>query len=282
MKGKAIKIKDGIIKWLRKHSFLIILIVLVFIPIIVALFIDLPFFDKFSGSNDGWLGFWGGYLGSIVAILGVYWQMREENKQWKEDINREKREKYVEVRPFLTMNVNYDCINRATPTAYFTNEYVKERKLALFSGEWRTYILRICNLSSSNLYSVRIKIQFYEKNSESVYINQIESGKEYQIISNNIDHAFQNKSEKGYEFLPTSIEIYFYTEKREKAINMFKNITIPSQKYFEANPLASMSRIGYPLYKELYEIDSPQSFNGKIQNPMFSRYFVESQRVDNK
>lgn len=59
---------------------LLILIVLILIPIILAIFLNTPFFDKVVGSNDGWLGFWGGYLGAIFAVSGVYLQIEKEKK----------------------------------------------------------------------------------------------------------------------------------------------------------------------------------------------------------
>lgn len=280
-KEKA-KVKAKIISYMGKYSLLIILIVLAFIPIMVGLLMNTSFFDGISGSNDGWLGFWGGYLGSIAAILGVYWQMHEENKQWKEDINRERKEKYVAARPFVTMDVNYDHITDTMSTAYFTDKYVKERKLGLFNKDWKTYILRICNLSSSNIYSVRIQIEFHNGRSEFVYINQIKGGKEYQVIANNIDLVFQNRSQEGYKYLPISINMYFYTSKRERAINVFKNTTIPNKKYFDSHPLTDMLRVGYPICNEVYELDNPQAFKQEIQTPMFSKDFVESTKADNR
>lgn len=33
-----------------------------------------------GGTDDGWLGFWGGYLGSIVAIFGIYWEVTRSER----------------------------------------------------------------------------------------------------------------------------------------------------------------------------------------------------------
>ncbi|MGX6400798.1 hypothetical protein ACWM0Y_07540 [Lactiplantibacillus plantarum] len=65
----------------------LIVLVIVIIPFGLQLVMAGLSFGIFKiGTNDGWLGFWGGYLGSIIAIGGVYWQVRkqirfEESKQ---------------------------------------------------------------------------------------------------------------------------------------------------------------------------------------------------------
>lgn len=62
---------------------MIMALIVLTLPILVAFAMDLPIFDSVSGSNDGWLGFWGGYLGAIVAIGGVYWQVEEQRKEFQ-------------------------------------------------------------------------------------------------------------------------------------------------------------------------------------------------------
>lgn len=81
-----------IIRLAIKNWFVLIAI-LVLIPLAVGLgikFIDyIPFFNSIPGDNSDWLGFWSGYLGSIIGIGGAYYVMRRqleiENKKELKD-----------------------------------------------------------------------------------------------------------------------------------------------------------------------------------------------------
>lgn len=56
--------------------------VLIVIPILTQVLINIETNSK--GSDDGWLGFWGGYLGAIIGVAGAIFvvqiQLNEENK----------------------------------------------------------------------------------------------------------------------------------------------------------------------------------------------------------
>lgn len=68
-------------------------IVVILIPIIINLLIS--FISWGSGSNDGWLGFWGGYLGALISILGIYVQVTksiEESKKNRDASEKENKE----------------------------------------------------------------------------------------------------------------------------------------------------------------------------------------------
>lgn len=57
----------GIPLWLV--FFIAILIML--IPLLVAVFMKFPIFGVFVGSADGWLSYWGGYLGAFLGLTAV-------------------------------------------------------------------------------------------------------------------------------------------------------------------------------------------------------------------
>ncbi|ARO07125.1 prophage P1 protein 35 [Lactiplantibacillus plantarum] len=80
------KIKDEIIKHIKKHSLISsVLIIFVIVPFglqIMMWVLSTGVFDV--GTDDGWLGFWGGYLGSIIAVIGVYWSVFKQHKFDKE------------------------------------------------------------------------------------------------------------------------------------------------------------------------------------------------------
>lgn len=61
-----------------------LLVTLVIIPFFIQLLINWDTMNK--GSDDGWLGFWGGYLGSIIGVVGtliaIQIQLSNEKKRF--------------------------------------------------------------------------------------------------------------------------------------------------------------------------------------------------------
>lgn len=58
----------------KKYWWLILLFLIV-IPLLVEGGIS---YIPWNGSDDGWLGFWGGYLGAIISIVGIYWSVNQQ------------------------------------------------------------------------------------------------------------------------------------------------------------------------------------------------------------
>lgn len=56
-------------------------ILILLIPLIIGLLMAIPQFDFFPGSSEGWLGFWGGYLGAVLSIFGAMYIFRAESKK---------------------------------------------------------------------------------------------------------------------------------------------------------------------------------------------------------
>lgn len=82
------------INWL-KHNWWKVLIALFGPMIILDLTMDLSFVNSWSRADDSaWLGFWGGYLGSLISVGGVYWQVRKELANNNEN-------QYKEARPIF-------------------------------------------------------------------------------------------------------------------------------------------------------------------------------------
>ncbi|MBC1722265.1 hypothetical protein [Listeria seeligeri] len=61
--------------------------ILLFLPLVVGLLMNIKIFDSISGSEDGWLGFWGGYLGAILSVFGAFWLFNKQSMKDKEEIN---------------------------------------------------------------------------------------------------------------------------------------------------------------------------------------------------
>lgn len=64
----------------------LVIIVLIATPIVLGVLLKIPFTNIDNGSNDGWLGFWGGYLASIITIIGVYWQVRKQGEETRRNM----------------------------------------------------------------------------------------------------------------------------------------------------------------------------------------------------
>ncbi|WEG74406.1 hypothetical protein [Vagococcus intermedius] len=68
----------------------IIVFVMIVIPIfigILLLLIDyVPLLKRIPGSNGDWLGFWGGYIGAAMGVLGAYYIMKKQIESDKESI----------------------------------------------------------------------------------------------------------------------------------------------------------------------------------------------------
>ncbi|MBF7117715.1 hypothetical protein ITQ96_00990 [Pediococcus pentosaceus] len=59
----------------KRVRFWTVLIVILVLPWLIGVAINnIPNFGS-VGSQSEWLSFWGSYAGSIIAVLGVYWQV---------------------------------------------------------------------------------------------------------------------------------------------------------------------------------------------------------------
>ena len=80
-----------------KHPLAFFILLIIFSPLfllgLITLFSSIPWCWHISvGTNDGWLGFWGGYLGAIITIGGVFIQIRSERQSENDRYEHEKKE----------------------------------------------------------------------------------------------------------------------------------------------------------------------------------------------
>ncbi|KID42051.1 hypothetical protein LbDm2_2267 [Levilactobacillus brevis] len=68
------------------------------IPIILGCLINSPLFNLSNGTNDGWLGFWGGFLAAFISIFGIYWQVQK-------NINASRESEFKKSRPFVLVSL---------------------------------------------------------------------------------------------------------------------------------------------------------------------------------
>ncbi|WP_436702721.1 hypothetical protein [Lactiplantibacillus plantarum] len=141
---------------------------------------------------DGWLGFFGSILGSIIAILGVYWQVSVQAKKSKEDaekqqnllreqLDNEKENQYRQARPFFLVSqeeINYGkeyegsmyrkvMVKGEDPVdAMMLDDlslgfhlYVSD-KANSFSVQVPQHYLIINNVSTKNMYAVKVLVNY--------------------------------------------------------------------------------------------------------------------------
>ena len=70
-----------------------LIITLIIIPLVIQGVINWDTMN--NGSDDGWLGFWGGYLGSIIGVVGtliaIQIQLSSEKKRFDKELSEEKK-----------------------------------------------------------------------------------------------------------------------------------------------------------------------------------------------
>jgi len=85
-------------KYLIGFAFLLIPLIL---PLIFKTTYPLLSLYKEIGSIDGWLGFLGAYVGGFIALIGIWWQMKKEDRNRKTGII-----KYIHY--VFEKNLNYE------------------------------------------------------------------------------------------------------------------------------------------------------------------------------
>ena len=234
--------KSNKIKWL---IYVVVVGVAIFGPMLVINFLmDFGWFKSVGhGSDDGWLGFWGGYLGAIVSIGGLYWQttlqiknennkVREQLKQQndqikhqeqhrKEDIDRQKERYYMESRPFFSVEIRKISTPYEAPT-YVTNQLEKENPLIKQTPKLSTFGIIINNFSEKPMLAVETTIvSMYPKlHEESARIKRIDKNSSAQIITSSLNSLYDllpglayTKIDDLNEYLPGMLNINLCTEK---------------------------------------------------------------------
>lgn len=105
-----------------KKNWLALIAVLILIPLAVGLgikYIDyVPLLKNIPGEKEDWLGFWSGYLGSIVGIGGAYYVMKHQ-------LNVENKKEQKDKEPLLVPG-----------TAQYTNLLLTNGKDMVNDGKW--------------------------------------------------------------------------------------------------------------------------------------------------
>lgn len=143
----------------------ITIICLVFAPIVIAVLLPITNFG--NGSDDGWLGFWGGFLGAILAVVGVWWQTNKTIKNEKELMFSQKR-------PYIIIQES-SFRNLTEIKDVFSNK--NHRACA------DEPIIVIKNLSNNPMFSIKLVFQ-YDNKKEDIVIDRIDSNSNIGIVIN--------------------------------------------------------------------------------------------------
>lgn len=162
---------------LKKHPIRVAYCLLVFMIEIIP-FAMLILAETLSGgifniaTNGEWLGFWGGYLGSIIVIGGVYWQVNRQIKVEKEN-------QFRQFRPFFLLTQEQVEVKKSVYSLMITKPGSSEefadltdkgyvnKQLKLTQNETLT-LLEINNVSNKDMYAVKI---FVTDNLDVQFIN---------------------------------------------------------------------------------------------------------------
>jgi len=167
------------------------------------------------GSPGDWLGFWGGYLGAIVAIGGVYWQVNRTIKNDREQM-------FSQSRPFFILKMEDTCSKEIS--YYFYNYDVDGVSLGIKQviGDGQTIpCFVINNVSQKNMMAVKVVLEHSGEDNTCVYIDKILAGSKVKLLPKaisdsligcmSLDKVTSDVISKG-----DKIRIYFTTEVREK------------------------------------------------------------------
>lgn len=217
-----------------KITFTGICIVLL-IMIIINFGMDWWIFDKLgNGSDDGWLGFWGGFLGAIFAVVGVWWQTNKTIKNEKELMFSQKR-------PYIILQeLSTDKVDEVYG---ISNCDLKDK----------FQILVIKNLSNQPFFSVKIVLN---DQGSPVIIDRIDKNKDIGILVNSVD---VNKLQEAERNLKESVAVKdkgnLYEPKQlyDKSIKDIKEIFDKyNQKFESLGLLKDASKVNDDRFRQVY------------------------------
>lgn len=225
--------------WWKANWWKVVLALLILLgPMVVLNFtMDLSFVNSRSKADDSaWLGFWGGYLGSIIAIGGVYWQVHRE-------IHNSKEIQYKDVRPIFILDImNGSKRNeKDEPIEYNTKPiefpaYVSKNccKLCSYRFGWcedssidLPYI-QLKNISDNPMLAIQIKLIWNSCTKELFTINRLNANSNMSLLNT---YTYKYYCETQIENIPPLnikpdnpeyIELYYLTSRNEKTFMRFK------------------------------------------------------------
>lgn len=228
---------------------LVIVAVVFGVPILLAYGMNWCIFKFVPGSNGDWFSFLGGYVGAIITIGGVYWQVRKQSifdreqlkeqisnseKQLKKQLSVEKEDRFREARPLFLISIINEAY-RSGRNIYGNPEKGMLPQRVISSNNLVYKVIKIKNISKKLMSAVRIEIIWKNKDKDIVNISVIDSQKECIIVDRVSLKAMESdirssgngvnikeKNRESFEELEC-VNVYFCTELREKIKLVFIN-----------------------------------------------------------
>lgn len=110
-------------RWYKSNSFWILIVVLGLVPLVLNGIMPIV---PSVGDDNGWLGFWGGYLGAAITVLGVYIQIDLTNKSTR-------KLEAVKSRPYFCLNIEEADIFEQN---YFKNKEDRQQLINLYNHQF--------------------------------------------------------------------------------------------------------------------------------------------------
>jgi len=177
------------------------IIVVILIPVFLGIILRQPFTNINNGSDDGWLGFWGGYFGSIIAIVGVGWtvvegrknldnSLMDQHQEMIRNLDAEKESQFRIARPFFVLRIeNHPLYSEEKVHRYVLSENTKLNAESLYDllekGKLNNNDLKtidISNLSKRLMMAVQVNV-YYSEDEYIFKIDQINDGETVHLIS---------------------------------------------------------------------------------------------------
>lgn len=159
-------------------------------PIAIQKFMTGAFNSVQGGSDDGWLGFWGGYLGAIISIAGVYRSIKAQHEDnWDNRILGD--------RPVL----------RSTPQrGIHINDWVYHSTTSINFKRFSGFFFRVENVGTRPALDIIVAV-YGVASGQPLDIISIPS-----LVNKAVLVSYRNpKGENGEEFQKDRIEIAYKT-----------------------------------------------------------------------
>lgn len=164
-----------------------------------------PFVPSRFGSKDSWIGFLGGYLGSIIAVLGIWWQMNVTRKQQIIDkelgainiLNNILKIFQEELKNIKVTLIDYSTTNRIL---YYSNEDLGSY---LVTDEIKNIYIEMVNRLSEKKYSIELLsvlnvITVIDKITQKNYLYSNLKSKTIDEIYNFVNNSKEIEDKKKY------------------------------------------------------------------------------------
>ncbi|WP_312114325.1 hypothetical protein [Brevibacillus reuszeri] len=218
----------GILKYIKKYPLLIIPIFLV-IPLIMSLLMKVGIFSFSEGSIEGWLGFWGSYIGGTLGALGViittYFLIEAEKQNSREVAKLNDQTERDRINTTFLLNKNEELMKILSDIFELNNS----RYNWLSSYIRNTKEIRKCRSKNEEL----IKLKIISGQNVDIKLQKIKE--EYNdLFSKNSDileHETQIRS-KIITLLANAQIITTYFNNLEIQVTQFKSKLSQSLRYF--------------------------------------------------